>query len=133
MRILSLAIFLALSASAFADDDAPAPSAEALINSAIADIDSHRALVTKVTIPANFTLPTHYHPSEEFLYVMQGTTELRIEGQPAQILTAGMAVTIPAKAVHTAATLDGLAKVIVFRIQPNGQPVRIPTKDTNHD
>ena len=133
MRILSLAVFLALSTAAFANEDAPAPSVEALISSAIADIDSHRALVTKVTIPANFTLPLHYHPSEEFLYVMSGATELRIDGQPIQPLTAGMAATIPAKTVHTAATLDGPAQVIVFRIQPNGQPVRIPTEDTHHD
>lgn len=127
MRILGIAIFLGLSAPALSENSAP--SAEALINSAIADIDSHHALVTRVSIPAGLTLPKHYHPTEEFLYVASGSTILAIEGEKDQLLTKGMAAKIPAKAVHTAITTDGAAEVIVFRIQPNGQPVRIPVKE----
>ena len=131
MRISTLAAIFGLSASACAGESAP--GAEALINAAIADIDSHRAMMTRVSIPAGLTLPRHYHPTEEYLYVAKGSTILRIEGEADRVLNMGMAARIPAKAVHTALTKDSEAEVIVFRIHPNGQPVRIPVKDTNHD
>lgn len=127
MRILGIAVLLGASLAVSAVE--AKPSAETLINSAISDIDSHHALVTRVNIPAGLTLPKHYHPTEEFLYVASGSTILAIEGEREQLLTKGMAAKIPAKAVHTASTTDGAAEVIVFRIQPNGQPVRIPVKE----
>jgi len=120
------------SATAFAA--APAtPTAETLINSTIEAIDSHHALVTRVTIPAHVSLPPHAHPSEEFLYVISGETVLMVDGEVEQRLTAGMAAKIPARTVHVARTGDVTAEVIVFRVHPNGQPVRIPKEDTNHD
>jgi len=132
MRFIALAVLTAVSTAAMAGDE-PKPSAVALIDAAIADIDSHRALMTRVSIPARFTLPRHYHPTEEFLYVASGNTILRIDGKADQHLSAGMAFKIPATAVHTAITETEAAEVIVFRIHPNGQPIRIPVKDTSND
>jgi len=122
----SAAIFAA--PNAIAND---APSAETLINSPLEAIGSHHALVTRVTIPANLSLPPHAHPSEEFLYVISGETTLAVEGEDAQVISAGMAAKIPARALHVASTGAMTAEVIVFRVHPNGQPIRIEGKNTN--
>jgi len=133
MHTILVAFMFSFSVTASAAETDSKPNAETLINSAIADIDSHHALMTRVSIPAGFKLPRHYHPSEEFLYVIEGSSVLQIDGQPDITLSAGMAAKIPAEAVHTAVTTDKAAEVIIFRVQPNGQPVRIPVKETGHD
>jgi len=130
MRIFLLAgLALGLSVAANAEVPPEKPSAKTLIDSVLEAIDSHHVLVTRVSIPANIELPMHFHPSEEFLYVIEGETILRITGQPDQLIKAGMATEIPARAVHTAITKDMASEVIVFRVHPNGQPVRMaPTE-----
>jgi quercetin dioxygenase-like cupin family protein len=124
MRLLFIGLLVFASAVANAGADAT-PTAITLLNSAISDIDDHHALVTRVTIPANLALPPHAHPTEEFLYVISGETSLTLEGQKPVLLKAGSAYKIPARAIHSASTDSVTAEIIVFRIQPNGQPVRI--------
>lgn len=105
------------------------PAPETLIDSTIEAISSHRAIMSRVTLPAHTTLPRHFHPSEEYLYVISGTTTLKVDGQPDLLLKAGMAHQIPARAVHTAETGDTDSEVIVFRIHPKGHAVATPVKD----
>jgi len=98
---------------------------EALIASAITGIESHKALISKVTIPAHTTLPRHYHPTEEYLYIMSGSTTLQMDGEADKELTAGMAVIIPAGKIHAALTKNSPTEAMVFRVQPKDQPVRL--------
>lgn len=125
----TILIGFVLPATASAENTPKKLTAEALITSAITGIESHKALVSKVTIPAHTTLPRHYHPTEEYLYIMNGRTILQIDGEADKELTAGMAVVIPAGKVHAALTKDSPTEAMVFRVQPKNQPVRLPPED----
>lgn len=128
-KILAVSVLAALSTGANAQS-APV-KAEALINSPITTAPNHDMLMTRVHISANTTLPLHSHPTEEFLYILEGEAILRIVGREDQLLQAGAAVVIPAGEIHTAVTHDSDATALTTRVQPKGQPVRIsaPKKD----
>lgn len=67
--------------------------------------------------------PRHSHPGEEVAFVLEGTLEYQIDGQPPVTLTAGQTLFIPAGAVHSAHNVHGgeskeLATYIVDKSKP---------------
>jgi quercetin dioxygenase-like cupin family protein len=42
----------------------------------------------------------HFHPGEEIIYVLEGSLEYQIDGQPAKVYNAGEALTVPAGVIH---------------------------------
>ncbi len=116
---------MALPASA---QEAPV-KATPLLNAPITGVPSHDLMMTRVEIAANTTLPMHYHPNEEYLYILEGEAYLRIEGREDQLLKAGDTVVIPAGVLHTAVTTDSTATALTTRVHPKGQPVRLMPED----
>lgn len=104
--------------------DAPV-KATPLLNAPITGVPSHDLMMTRVEIAADTVLPMHYHPNEEYLYILAGEAYLRIEGCADQLLKAGEAVVIPAGVLHTAVTTDSAATALTTRVHPKGQPVRL--------
>lgn len=100
-----------------------------LLNAPITGVQDHDLLMTRVEIAANTVLPMHYHPNEEYLYILEGQAYLRIEGREDQLLSAGEAVVIPAGVLHTAVTTDRKATALTTRVHPSGQPVRLMPND----
>ena len=71
----------------------------------------------------------HTHPGEELGYVVEGTLELRIEGQPPRVVKAGEAFFVPAGIVHDGKNVGaGPAKVLATYIVEKGKPVASPAK-----
>ena len=64
-------------------------------------IPGREAIQVRVDIPAGVTAPRHSHPGEEIVYVIDGSLEYRLEGQPAQSVKAGEVVFIPAGTIHS--------------------------------
>jgi quercetin dioxygenase-like cupin family protein len=65
----------------------------------------------------------HWHPGEEVIYVIAGTLEYEIDGEPGRIVNAGEALTVPAERVHSVRNVgDGpateLATYIVVKDRP---------------
>lgn len=92
------------------------------------DIESAEGLemvVSYVEIPPNTTLPKHWHPGEEFVYVLDGMEILLQEGKPDVQLKKGEAYKVPLKHVHTAKTGEQGVTLLVFRVHETGQPVRV--------
>ena len=46
--------------------------------------------------------PKHWHPGEEIIYVLEGTLEYELEGQPPVTVKAGDVLFVPAGTVHSA-------------------------------
>ena len=46
--------------------------------------------------------PRHTHPGEEIIYVLEGSWEYQVEGQPSKTLKSGDVLFIPAGAIHSA-------------------------------
>ena len=42
----------------------------------------------------------HTHPGEEIIYVLEGSLEYQIDGQPTKVYNAGEALTVPAGVIH---------------------------------
>jgi quercetin dioxygenase-like cupin family protein len=139
-RILALAVCLiaglgARSAAAHgvethsAAGEAPAPppglKLENLMTQPLEGADGIEVIVSRVTIPPNTALPKHWHPGEEFAYVVEGSATLWQEGKEDQVGHAGDTVMVPLKQVHTAITGDEGATLIVFRVHEEGQPERV--------
>ena len=75
------------------------------------------------------TLPTHFHPGEEFVYMIQGSGELSLKDQSKIVVKAGDVVKVPYEHVHSFSTPDESAKAVVFRVHKKGQPDRTLVED----
>src|SRR5690349_85639 len=70
----------------------------------------------------------HTHPGEEIGYVLEGTLQLEIAGQPPVMVKAGQAFFVPANTVHGGRTVGGPVKVLATYIVEKGKPVASPAK-----
>jgi len=71
----------------------------------------------------------HTHPQEEFGFVLSGTLQLEIEGQPAVVKKAGEGFIIPAGAVHNARNSgQAQTRVLATYIIQKGQAVATPVQ-----
>ena len=128
--MIKAAVFLATMVMALPTAAQEAPvKATSLLNAPITGVPSHDLMMTRIEIAANTTLPMHYHPNEEYLYILEGEAYLRIEGREDRLLKAGEAVVIPAGVLHTAVTTDSTATALTTRVHPKGQPVRLMPED----
>ena len=71
----------------------------------------------------------HTHPGEEFGYVVEGTLELEITGQPTRTVKAGESFYVPAGLVHDGKNVGtGALKVLATYVVEKGKPVASPAK-----
>ncbi len=87
-------------------------------------VEGTEVVVSLVEIPANTTLPKHWHPGEEFVYVMEGSYVLWQKDKPDIHLKKGDVFKVPLKVIHTAKTDKEETTILVFRVHEMGQPVR---------
>ena len=83
-------------------------------------------VMSRVHVPANTALPTHYHPGEEYIYVLEGSGTLTLKGKSATKMQAGDFFKVPYKAVHTFVSGSQGARAVVCRVHDHGQPERVP-------
>ena len=88
-------------------------------------VEGTEVVVSRVTVPPNTTLPKHWHPGEEFAYILEGSFTLWQEDEPEKVLKRGDACVVPWKKVHTVMTGDESTTILVFRVHEKGEPERI--------
>ncbi|MBV8432619.1 MAG: cupin domain-containing protein [Solirubrobacterales bacterium] len=65
----------------------------------------------------------HKHPGEEVIYVLEGTLEYDIDGQPPLTVSAGDALMVPPETVHSVRNVgDGPAAELATYIVEKGKP-----------
>lgn len=104
------------------------PEMETLLRATLESVDSTDVIVSRVTIPPNTSLPKHWHPGEEFAYILAGSLTLWQEGKDDIVGKPGDAVKVAWKQVHTAITNDEGATILVFRVHEQGKPERVPVE-----
>jgi quercetin dioxygenase-like cupin family protein len=78
----------------------------------------------RVDFPPGVGVPKHTHPGEEIVYVLEGTLEYDLEGQPPVTLKAGEVMFIPAGTVHTAKNVgSGNGSEVSAYIVEKGKPL----------
>ena len=109
------------SSSVFAEK----PQIENLLKEKLEGVTGTEVVVSKVRIPANTSLPKHWHPGEEFAYVIEGSVTLWQKDKSDTLLKEGEAAKVPLKQIHTAITGSEGVTLLVFRVHEEGQPERV--------
>ena len=65
-------------------------------------VAGREVIQTIVELEPGTTAPRHSHPGEEIIYVLEGTWEYTLEGQPPVIVKTGGVLFIPAGTIHSA-------------------------------
>ena len=112
--------------------DAAAPPAKANVQNLLQQVldpefvAGREVLVDFVEIPPNGVLERHWHPGEEFQYYLEGEVTVEIAGRPTIVGKPGGVGHIPFRAVHNARSGPAGAKILVFRVHSEGEPMRHP-------
>ena len=65
-------------------------------------VPGREVVQTRVDFVPGASFPRHKHPGEEIIYVIEGTIEYEVEGEPPVTLKAGDVLFIPAGTIHAA-------------------------------
>jgi len=116
-----------LAAISMADESSavPGPVLETLLSTQLEGVQGTEVIVSRVVIPPNASLPKHWHPGEEFAYVLEGSAIVRRDGEADVTVSKGDVAKIPLKRIHTAVTTDQGATILVFRVHEIGKPERV--------
>lgn len=89
---------------------------------------AYETIIGIAEIAPNVAIGRHTHPGPESGYVMEGSFELLIDGQPARTLKSGDSYAVPPRVVHDAKAGPEGAKVIATYVVEKGQPLATPSK-----
>ncbi len=103
----------------------PPPGSNQRLRAPVTIADGLEVIISDVVIPPNKTVPRHYHPGEEFIYVIEGSAVHIEEDKPDRILKAGDTYVIPPEAEHSPRGGSEGARAIVFRVHVEGKEERI--------
>jgi quercetin dioxygenase-like cupin family protein len=92
-------------------------------------ISGREVVQTRVDFAPGAVAPRHKHPGEEIVYVLAGTLEYRIEGQPTAILKPGDVLFIPYGTVHAVTNVgfDTASELATYVVE-KGKPLVVPVK-----
>jgi quercetin dioxygenase-like cupin family protein len=83
----------------------------------------------RVEFDPGVTSPKHFHPGEEIIYVLEGSLEYQVEGQPTVTLKAGDVLFIPAGTVHAAKNVgSGNAAELATYVVEKSKPLVVVVK-----
>jgi quercetin dioxygenase-like cupin family protein len=78
----------------------------------------------RVEISPEAPLVRHTHPGEEVIYILEGSLEYQVDGQPTATYTAGQALTVPAGVVHAVRNVgSGNAAELATYVVEKGKPL----------
>jgi quercetin dioxygenase-like cupin family protein len=87
-------------------------------------IPGREVIQSRVDIDPQAPAVKHTHPGEEIIYVLQGSLEYQVEGQPTRTFHAGDALTVPAGAVHAVRNVgSGTGSVLATDVVEKGKPL----------
>jgi quercetin dioxygenase-like cupin family protein len=70
--------------------------------------------------------PAIKHPGEEIIYVLEGSLEYQIEGEPMRTVKAGEALMVPAETIHAVKNVgNGNAAELATYVVENGKPLLV--------
>jgi quercetin dioxygenase-like cupin family protein len=89
-------------------------------------IPGYEAIQTRVDIAPGVIAPKHKHPGEEIIYVLEGTLQYQLEGQPPVTLKPGDVLFVPAETFHTARNVGSVnAAELATYVVEKGKPLLV--------
>ena len=90
-------------------------------------IAGRETVQARIDIAPDGVAPWHRHPGEEVIYVIEGTLEYQLEGQPPVTVTAGQVLFVPAGVAHMARNrTDRNGAELATYIVEKGKPLLVP-------
>ena len=92
-------------------------------------IPGREVIQVRVDFDPGYVAPRHTHFGEEIIYVIEGTLEYQIDGQPAVTLKVGDVLFVPAKAIHRATNVGSVrgAELATYVVE-KGKPLLVLAK-----
>ncbi len=109
----------------------PPPGSNDIFNTEPGAAPGHRLVVADLVLGPDAASPPHYHPWEEYLYVIEGSAVLALDGAEPRTLLAGEHFVIPARAVHRAQAGPDGVRAIVTRVHDLADPIRVPVPEAD--
>ncbi|HEY9552017.1 cupin domain-containing protein [Allosphingosinicella sp.] len=92
-------------------------------------IAGREVLQARVDFAPGASFPAHKHPGEEIIYVLEGTLEYQVEGNPPVTLKAGNVLFVPAETAHAATNVGpGNGSELATYILEKGKPLTVFVK-----
>src|SRR5437868_14970685 len=106
------------------------PAAGQLLTQPLADLPGREVRISLLDREPGSSSARHRHPGHHtFGYVIEGTYEFAINGQPARMLKAGDTFYEPPDAVHSTSrnpSADKRVKILVFMVADQKNPSTVP-------
>ena len=102
----------------------PAVTADNLLRETIDGVAGKEVIVSRVSFPPRIELPWHWHPGEEFFYVIDGSVTLKKRGHPDVVTVRGDSQKIPPGVIHSGESGEEGAELVIFRVHASGEPER---------
>jgi quercetin dioxygenase-like cupin family protein len=97
-----MAVLLAASAALSAQAPRPPGSTRTDLQRHDLSVAGWETIQARIDFAPGASFPAHRHPGEEIIYVLEGTLEYQLEGQPPVTLEAGEVLFVPARVFHSA-------------------------------
>lgn len=106
------------------------PAVTKLLNAPLAGIDGKEANVVLFDVGPGWKLPNHSHPGHIFVYMLEGSIEIKVEGEAARVLKPGDVVhELPDRnMVGSNVSSTKGAKFLVFQVGDIGKPLTVMVK-----
>ncbi len=132
MNRKSLALFAAVAAFSFVGAQGVAahetkPVVKSLMKMPLAGIAGKEANVVLFDVGPGWKIANHFHPGHVFVYMMQGSIKIEVEGEPAQVLGPGdILYELPDRnmVANNISSTKG-AKFLVFQVGDIGKPLTV--------
>ena len=87
-------------------------------------VPGREVVQVRVDFDPGYVSPKHTHPGEEIIYVLEGTLEYQIEGQPSRTVKPGEVLFVPAGTIHAAKNVgNGKGAELATYVVEKGKPL----------
>ncbi len=132
---LSLALVAAVLAFSFAGVQGVAAHEtktviKTLMKMPLADIAGKEANVVLLDVEPGWKIGNHFHPGHVFVYMIEGSVKIEVEGEPARVLGPGdVLYELPDRnmVANNISSTKG-AKFLVFQVGDIGKPLTVPVE-----
>lgn len=128
LALIPLLMFLAAGAS-FAQPEQP--QVTSLMSKDLLNMPGREVLMITVEYPPGWSDPVHRHNAQGFIYVLEGSVVMQVQGGKEVMLTPGQTFYEGIDDVHLIgrnASTTKPAKFLVFFVKNKGAPVLVPVK-----
>jgi quercetin dioxygenase-like cupin family protein len=122
---------IAVSPAGAQSSAAEANGVKPLLTKPLIGIEGKEGLMLTVDIPPGADAPPHRHNANTFVYVLEGSVVMQVQGQAAVTLTKGQTFYESPSDIHTVSRNPSQtepARILVFMVKDQGAPATVPVK-----